>query len=127
MEWDFTLWFVEASTVDVSTLEQAGCRDAAFGLSNGLPFGDFTREAPTQWEAIKSAVADTEAAGLVVSRIDTSLPGSHQLTLETEMTTSDDEIWYPACLCGRWSGRSDGYPTMIAATTAWVIHDRRER
>ena len=45
------------------TLFEAGCDDAAFGVSAGVPDIAFARERPTLRDAIESAIEDVDRAG----------------------------------------------------------------
>jgi len=47
-------------------LYEAGCDDGTLGVSNGVPFVYFHREANDLESAIRSAVADVQKAGCVV-------------------------------------------------------------
>ena len=60
----------DVSTDDADTLYEAGCSDATFGSCEGVAFGDFDREAETLEEAIRSAIADVQKAGLSVARLE---------------------------------------------------------
>ena len=61
--WDFTL-VVEGRDLSeqavFDALWEAGCDDALIGVSNGIQYLDFDREAPTLEEAVASAVHDIE-------------------------------------------------------------------
>lgn len=66
-----TLAGVEEFTAELADrLYEAGCDDATFGTSNGVPFGRFTREAGSLGDAVGSAIRDVERAGLTVARVD---------------------------------------------------------
>jgi hypothetical protein len=54
---------------ELDGLYAAGCDDAAFGIEDGLPIGEFDREAPTLADAIVSVVRDVESVGLAVLRV----------------------------------------------------------
>ncbi|GIH18071.1 helix-turn-helix transcriptional regulator [Rugosimonospora africana] len=54
---------------ELDGLYAAGCDDAAFGVEDGLPIGEFDREAPTLADAIVSVVRDVESVGLTVLRV----------------------------------------------------------
>lgn len=56
-EYAFTLILDGPVNDHIDELFEAGCDDATFGVSNGVPFGDFDREAPTFAEAVRSAIA----------------------------------------------------------------------
>jgi hypothetical protein len=45
-----------------NALFEAGCHDATFGVSNGVPTAEFNREATEFAEAVASAVKAVEAA-----------------------------------------------------------------
>lgn len=49
---------------------EAGCDDSTPGVSCGVVFVDFDREAKTLREAIESAVADVEKSGYHVARVE---------------------------------------------------------
>ena len=49
---------------------EAGCDDSTPGVSCGVVFIDFDREAKTLREAIESAVADVEKAGYHVAQVE---------------------------------------------------------
>jgi hypothetical protein len=55
---------------DADPLYEAGCDDATFGGCDGIVFGDFHRTGDSLDEAVRSAIADTAAAGFRVSRIE---------------------------------------------------------
>jgi len=63
-------------TVDELTEEQcnalydAGCDDGTISTSQGVSRIDFSREAKTLEDAIRSAIADVNAAGLQVTRVE---------------------------------------------------------
>jgi hypothetical protein len=62
----FTLHVLNVSelTDDIATaLYEAGCDDALAGMSNGVVFLDFDREADSFEEAVQSAIADVQSAG----------------------------------------------------------------
>lgn len=73
MEYEFTLIIdgdVDSDEV-VDKLYDAGCDDATFGVLNGVQIGDFTREATSIFDAIRSAVTQVESVpGLRVRRIE---------------------------------------------------------
>ena len=52
-----------------NALYEAGCDDGTLGVSNGVPFVYFHREANDLESAICSAVADVQKAGCVVERV----------------------------------------------------------
>ena len=61
-------------TVEMAdAIYEAGCDDATFGTSNGVHFGTFHREARSFDEAVASATADVERAGvgLTVAAVET--------------------------------------------------------
>ena len=59
------------SDEQLDALFEAGCDDGSFGLSNGVPFADFDREASTLGEAVLSAIADVESVpGMRVVRVE---------------------------------------------------------
>lgn len=52
-------------TDDVSdALFETGCDDALVGIRDGVVFLDFDREASSFHEAVQSAIADVEGAGI---------------------------------------------------------------
>lgn len=61
-EYEFTL-VIDADLDDDAILDrlfEAGCDDATFGMSDGIGFGEFLREAPTFRDALMSAIYDLE-------------------------------------------------------------------
>jgi hypothetical protein len=63
----FSLYFQGATelTPDLEdALFEAGCSDALVGIQNGMLFLDFDRESSSYEEALKSAIADVNRAGL---------------------------------------------------------------
>jgi len=55
----------------INALYEAGCDDATFGTVDHTGYADFSREAPTFGEAVRSAIADVESVpGLKVLRIE---------------------------------------------------------
>ncbi|RLP97284.1 hypothetical protein EAD96_30060 [Micromonospora sp. BL1] len=54
---------------ELDALFAAGCDDAAFGSENGLPIGEFDREAETMADAIASAVRELDGVGLIALRV----------------------------------------------------------
>jgi hypothetical protein len=65
--WSFTLVLsgVRALTDEVTdALFQAGCDDALVGMRDGAIYLDFDREAASFRDAVLSAIADVEKAGL---------------------------------------------------------------
>jgi hypothetical protein len=57
---------IEISEELGNALYEAGCDDGTHGVSNGVPFVYFHREATDLESAIRSAVADVQKAGCVV-------------------------------------------------------------
>jgi hypothetical protein len=53
-----------------NALHEAGCDDGTHGVSNGVPFIYFHREANNLESAIRSAVADVQKAGCTVHRVE---------------------------------------------------------
>jgi hypothetical protein len=51
-------------------LFQSGCDDGSPGQSNGIVTVDFDREASSLEDAIRSAIADVNAAGTTVTRVE---------------------------------------------------------
>ena len=70
--WDFTLVVEGRDLSDQEVFDalwEAGCGDALIGISNGVQYLDFDRDAPTLEEAVALAVRDVEqVAGLHVVR-----------------------------------------------------------
>jgi hypothetical protein len=52
-----------------NALYEAGCDDGTLGVSSGVPFVYFHRDASDLESAIRSAVADVQKAGCVVERV----------------------------------------------------------
>lgn len=71
--YEFTLVFnlPEMSEATADALFSAGCDDCTPWQSNGVAGADFDREAKSLREAITSAIADAQAAGVRVLRIET--------------------------------------------------------
>ena len=70
--WEFTavLTGVDEITDELAdALYEAGCDDATVGSSCGVATVSFAREAPSLQEAIRSAIADVQKAGVVVDRV----------------------------------------------------------
>ncbi len=61
---------VEFTAADADRLYGAGCDDASILTRDGVTMVQFDREAPTLEEAIRSAIANVECAGFVVSRVE---------------------------------------------------------
>lgn len=72
-KWDFTL-IVDADLEDdalVEKLAAAGADDATFGIADGIPYADFTREAASFPVAVMSAIHDLEqVAPVAVVRLE---------------------------------------------------------
>jgi hypothetical protein len=65
--WAFTLILdgVPELTDDMTdALYEAGCDDALVGSRDGVIFLDFTRQAVSLQEAVRSAISDVQAAGV---------------------------------------------------------------
>ena len=65
--YDFTLILAgvpELTDEVTDALFEAGCDDATVGQREGAVFLDFTREAKSRTEAIQSAIAAVEGAGI---------------------------------------------------------------
>jgi hypothetical protein len=66
--WGFTLYLsgVDAELPDevLDALYEAGCADGLVGSRDGVVMIDFDREAATYDEAVRSAIADVEGAGV---------------------------------------------------------------
>lgn len=73
MTWSFSL-ILKPAPMDLEAvanrLYEAGCDDATFGICCGVWTLDFDREAGSLDEAVASAKADVERAGLGVERVD---------------------------------------------------------
>ena len=70
-EFDVVLRNVSEVTDDLAeALFQAGCDDATFTSQNGRTWVHFDREAQSLEEAIRSAVANIQAAGLTASIVE---------------------------------------------------------
>ncbi len=66
-EWTFrlTLRGIELTDEQLDTLHQAGCDDGSFSMEpDGTVLGFFDREAPTEQDAVISAIVDVERAGV---------------------------------------------------------------
>jgi len=59
----------EESEEDASALYEAGCADGSISTSGGVTRIDFHRKAPSLEEAIRSAVANVQAAGFQVAHV----------------------------------------------------------
>jgi hypothetical protein len=60
----------EASDEHADALFVAGCDDGTLTSRNGTTWIHFDREAPSLEEAIRSAVAQVQSAGLTVSKVE---------------------------------------------------------
>ena len=76
----------EVSADDADALFEAGCSDATFGSVDSLAFGDFDREAESLEQAIRSAIADVQRAGLQVARVE-QVEQSLITTINRELAT----------------------------------------
>ena len=89
--WNFTL-IVEGRDLSeqavFDALWEAGCDDALVGVTNGVQYLDFDREAPTLEEAVASAIHDIEqVAGLQVMRfVDSDLVSMAEIAERTRRT-----------------------------------------
>lgn len=66
-EWTFrlTLRGIELTDEQLDTLYEAGCDDGSFSVEpDGTVLGFFDREAPTEQDAVISAIVDVEQAGI---------------------------------------------------------------
>jgi hypothetical protein len=66
-EWTFrlTLQSIELTDEQLNTLNEAGCDDSSFSAEpDGTVLGFFDREAPTEQDAVISAILDVEHAGI---------------------------------------------------------------
>lgn len=72
-DYEFTL-VIDADLDDDAILDrlfEVGCDDATFGMSDGIGFGEFLREAPTFRDALMSAIFDVDVeAGLPVLHVE---------------------------------------------------------
>jgi hypothetical protein len=59
----------EQSEEDASRLYQGGCADGSISTSGGVTRIDFHRKAPSLEEAIRSAIANVQAAGFQVAHV----------------------------------------------------------
>jgi hypothetical protein len=59
----------EESEDDANRLYEAGCADGSISTSNGVTRIDFHRQAPSLEEAIRSAIANVQAAGFHVAHV----------------------------------------------------------
>lgn len=70
-EYNFTLIIQGEVESRMDDLFEAGCDDATFGSVDGVPYGEFDREAVSFSEAVSSAIADVESVeGLRVRRVE---------------------------------------------------------
>jgi hypothetical protein len=69
---DFTLILTadELTGDQCNALYDAGCDDGTISTSQGVSRVDFSREAATLEDAIRSAIADVNAAGLQVATVE---------------------------------------------------------
>ena len=70
---DFTIVLSDRNDLsedDAEKLFEAGCDDGVPGVSNQVAIIHFSRDAPTFQEAIVTAKADVERAGLKVARVE---------------------------------------------------------
>jgi hypothetical protein len=76
-EHEFTLildGITDFSPSIVDALFEAGCDDATISKQGDVVFMDFDRSAPSMKEAVISAIADVQKAGMKVARVDGSTP-----------------------------------------------------
>lgn len=59
----------EESEEDANRLYEAGCADGSISTSGGVTRIDFHRRAPSLEHAIRSAIANVQAAGFRVSQV----------------------------------------------------------
>jgi hypothetical protein len=67
IEWTFrlTLRGIELTDEQLNTLYEAGCDDGSFSVEpDGSVLGFFDRDAPTEHDAVISAIVDVEQAGI---------------------------------------------------------------
>lgn len=70
---DFRLILADKSDLsldEADALYEAGCDDATFGGYNGIVYGVSHRESDRLERAIRSAIADVNAAGFRVERVE---------------------------------------------------------
>jgi predicted transcriptional regulator len=68
---DFTLIFTGDADAHLDALYDAGCDDALFGTIDGVAYADFTRDAPTFADAVRSAITAIDSIpGLKITRIE---------------------------------------------------------
>ena len=83
MKWQFRVWIGGASEDDLldwsNSLFKAGCDDSSPGTFEGRAHADFHRHADDLTDAIRSAVADIQRAGLIAERV--------------EITTDEVALW----------------------------------
>ncbi|MBC8353696.1 MAG: hypothetical protein H8E66_16990 [Planctomycetes bacterium] len=71
MTYHFTLILDREPTEDdADGLFEAGCDDSTSGISNGVPFIHFDRDAGSFDQAISSAIANVEASGFQVVKVE---------------------------------------------------------
>ena len=70
-EHNFTLILAGDVEGRIDDIYEAGCDDALIGESgDGVPYAEFNREAPSRRQALLSAVAAIETAGVRVLRVE---------------------------------------------------------
>jgi hypothetical protein len=87
-------------------LFEAGCDDAAFGVSAGVPDVAFTREGPTLRDAIESAIADVDRAGT----------GLRIVRVELEDRPTEDQERVVGTVNAMLARRRQGSPTSVHPT-----------
>ncbi len=78
---DFTLILAGEVDAHIDDLYEAGCDDALFGAIDGVPYADFTREAATFTDAVRSAIEAIE-----------SIPDLRVLRIEPDDVVTATEI-----------------------------------
>jgi hypothetical protein len=69
-DFQLVLGDIEAMNEEIAdALYEAGCDDGTAFSSNGIAAIGFSREAQSLEEAVRSAIADVNKAGLVVTRV----------------------------------------------------------
>lgn len=86
MNWSFTLHLkvVELFSEDqVNQLYESGCSDGTLSSSKGRSQISFDRESPTLEDAIRSAIADVQKAGIQVDRLEIESDDLAEWTAQT--------------------------------------------
>lgn len=72
----------DLSLEETDALYEAGCDDATFGGCDGVVYGVFHRESESLEQAIRSAIADVQKAGLFVGRVEPADPVFAKINVE---------------------------------------------